>query len=273
MGEIKKDWESIGLSNDFLFGKVMKNPELCREMLELILDVEIERLKYPEAQKSVDEDKDGRGVRLDVYVKSQKGEVFNIEVQVLDTGELPKRSRYYSSMIDIQELNKGEPYWRLKQSYVIFICIFDMFGKGLHRYTFENVCLEDKETRLEDGATKIFLNTEGTAEDIGGGLKAFLDYVGGRKSDDVFVRKLSEEVDRAKKNREWRREYMTLLMRDQENLERGIKQGIKQGRAEGEERLAVLNRKLIRDRRYGDLEKILEDKIYRQKLYEEYHII
>ena len=36
-------------------------------------------------------------------------------------------------------------------------------------------------------------------------------------------------MEKAKQNREWRREYMTLLMRDQENLERGIKQGIKQG--------------------------------------------
>lgn len=30
----------------------------------------------------------------------------------------------------------------------------------------------------------------------------------------------------AKKNREWRHEYMTLLMRDQENIEKGIKKGI-----------------------------------------------
>ena len=29
-----------------------------------------------------------------------------------------------------------------------------------------------------------------------------------------YVKKLKDAVDRAKKNREWRHEYMTLLMRD-----------------------------------------------------------
>ncbi len=71
-----KDWESIGLSNDFLFGKVMSNPELCKEMLETILGMEIERLEYPEVQKSTREDMDAKGVRLDVYVKSEKKEIF-----------------------------------------------------------------------------------------------------------------------------------------------------------------------------------------------------
>ena len=25
------DWEEIGLSNDFIFGKVMSDPELCKD--------------------------------------------------------------------------------------------------------------------------------------------------------------------------------------------------------------------------------------------------
>lgn len=62
---------------------------------------------------------------------------------------------------------------------------------------------------------------------------------------------------------------MTLLMRDRENLERGIKQGIEQG----EERLAVLTKRLLQDKRYEAFERISEDKGYRQKLYEEYRII
>ncbi len=66
---------------------------------------------------------------------------------------------------------------------------------------------------------------------------------------------------------------MTLLMRDRENLERGLKQGIEQGIEQGEERLAVLTKRLLQDKRYDALERISEDKGYRQKLYEEYHII
>ena len=37
----------------------------------------------------------------------------------------------------------------------------------------------------------------------------------------------------AEKNREWRHEYMTLFMRDQENIEKGIEKGKAEGRIEG----------------------------------------
>lgn len=57
--------------------------------------------------------------------------------------------------------------------------------------------------------------------DVSKELKAFLDYIAGKRSDDAYVKKLEEAVKEAKRNREWRHEYMTLLMRDQENLEKG----------------------------------------------------
>lgn len=76
MIEIKNNWESLRISNDFLFGKIMRNPELCRELLERILpDVEIDHIEYPELQKTIKEDVDARSVRLDVYVKDGKGTV------------------------------------------------------------------------------------------------------------------------------------------------------------------------------------------------------
>lgn len=74
---------------------------------------------------------------------------------------------------------------------------------------------------MGDDTTKIFLNASGTLDDVSQELKAFLDYVAGKKSEDSFVEKLEEAVKEAKKNREWRHEYMTLLMRDQENQEKG----------------------------------------------------
>ncbi|NBJ83873.1 Rpn family recombination-promoting nuclease/putative transposase, partial [bacterium 1XD42-94] len=96
-------WEELSISNDFLFGKVMQNPELCKELLQRILpDLNIERIEYPELQKSINMDMDARSVRLDVYVKDEKEVVYDIEMQVSHTKELPKRSRYYQSMIDLQ---------------------------------------------------------------------------------------------------------------------------------------------------------------------------
>ena len=64
-------------------------------------------------------------------------------------------------------------------------------------------------------------------DDVGEALRIFLDYVGGKEPEDSFVRKLDEAVKEAKKDREWRHEYMTLLMRDRENMEKGIEKGIR----------------------------------------------
>jgi len=217
------EWENLRISNDFMFGKIMQNPKLCKELLQRILpELEIDHVEYPEAQKGIRPDADAKSVRLDVYVLDGKGTVYDIEMQVVNTKELPKRARYYQSMIDLQMIDKGESYKKLKPGYIIFICPFDIFRKGRHIYTFENICKEDKDILLEDGTTKIFLNTAGDKDDVSDGLKAFLDYVAGKKPKDSFVEELEEAVKEARKNREWRHEYMTLLMRDQENMEKGM---------------------------------------------------
>ena len=228
------DWEEIGLSNDFIFGKVMSDPELCKELLERILPgIEIDHIEYPELQKPIKEDVDARSVRLDVYVKDGKNTVYDIEMQKVNTRELPKRSRYYQGMMDLQLIDSGQPYKKLNQSYVIFICLEDVFGKNRHIYTFENICREDPEIKLRDGAIKIFLNAKSNLNDVSSELRAFLDYLGGKKSEDEYVQKLEKAVKEAKRNRKWRHEYMTLLMRDQENQEIGEERGRREGRLEG----------------------------------------
>ncbi len=114
---------------------------------------------------------------------------------------------------------------------------------------------------MGDEAVKIFLNAKGTLDDVSDELKAFLDYVAGKKPKDAYVERLEEAVKEAKKNREWRHEYMTLLMRDQENVKKG------------EEMLAKLIILLSEDGRLSDVIKVSQDKEYRQELYVEYHII
>ena len=216
-------WEELGISNDFMFGKVMQDSELCRELLQRILpDLEIDHVEYPELQKGIRPDADAKSVRLDVYVRDGRGTVYDIEMQVTDTRELPRRMRYYQSMLDLQMIDKGESYKLLKPSYIIFICTFDLFDRGRHIYTFQNLCKEDTSISLGDDSVKIFLNAVGELDDVSPELKSFLDYVAGKHSEDSFVKKLEDAVQMARKNREWRREYMTLLMRDQENREIGI---------------------------------------------------
>jgi len=101
-------WEGLGISNDFLFGKVMQDTELCKELLMRILpELDIDHVEYPELQKGIKPDMDAKSVRLDVYVRDGKETIYDIEMQVADTRELPKRARYYQSMIDLQMIDKG----------------------------------------------------------------------------------------------------------------------------------------------------------------------
>ena len=164
-------------------------------------------------------------MRLDIFVKDEKESVYDIEMQTCTNPELPKRSRYYTAMLDLDMLDKGVSYKELKHSFVIFICTFDSFDRKRYRYTFENMCKEEEGLSLDDGTTKIFLNALGTKGDVSPELKAFLGYVAGNKSDDAFVKELDAEVAKVRESKEWRREYMTLLMRDRENVEKGIEQG------------------------------------------------
>ena len=60
------------------------------------------------------------GYHLDVYVRDGKGTVYDIEIQVSDTKELPKRSRYYQSGIDMSILEKGKPYYMLPDVTIIY---------------------------------------------------------------------------------------------------------------------------------------------------------
>jgi predicted transposase/invertase (TIGR01784 family) len=163
-------------------------------------------------------------------------------MQATHTKNIPKRSRYYQDMIDLNLIEKGQSYSVLNKSYVIFICMSDIFGKGRHIYTFENVCLQDKELPLGDETIKVFLNPYSDMDDVDDELNNFLKYLADGTVSDVFTKNLEQEVLKAKKNEEWRREYMTLYMKEQEARE----EGLAQGRAEAEQAVKQMAIKLIK---------------------------
>jgi hypothetical protein len=128
---------------------------------------------------------------------------------------------------------------------------------------------EASKISLDDETTKIFLNSTGDTTGVQEDLKAFLDYINtNHVSDNSFVRALDEEVHKAIENKEWRREYMTLYMRDQENIEKGKEIGEKHGK----ELLNLLNQKLVSDQRIDDLVRSTTDPEFQKKLLEEYGI-
>ncbi len=127
----------------------------------------------------------------------------------------------------------------MKKSFVIFVCVFDLFGEGRHIYTFENRCIQNPELGLGDDTTKIILNTKGTMDDVTPELKRLLDFIDGKAPEDEFTRELDEAVQSARKNEKWRLDYMTLQMHYQEKYEQGVEQGIEQGIEQGNRQSAL----------------------------------
>lgn len=221
-----KTYDELTFADNFMFCKVLTtNPDLCHELLELILDRKVGAFTRLDQQKPIELTADGKGVRFDVYSEDDSKVVYDCEMQASDNRNLPKRTRYYQGMIDLNLLERGADYRELKKSYVIFICPFDEFKKGLHKYTFENRCREMPELILGDEATKIFLCAGGTADDVSIEMKNFLNWLTtGRTGESKFVKKLEDAVEHARKHEEWRTEYMTLQMRDNEMKEKGRKE-------------------------------------------------
>ena len=221
---MEKAFEELQIKDDFMFSVIMRNPKFCKPFLERILGIKISRIEYPKSQETIDISADAKSVRLDIYVEDGKETVYNIEMQTTENRNLPKRTRYYQGMIDLNILEKGDNYKDLKRSFIIFVCTFDLFGEGRHIYTFENRCIQNPDLGLGDDTTKIILNTKGTMDDVTPEMKKLLDFIDGKEPEDDFTRELDEAVQSVRKNEKWRLDYMTLQMNYQEKYEQGVEQ-------------------------------------------------
>ena len=149
-------------------------------------------------------------------------------MQAADTRELPERSRYYQGSIDVDCLQSGQKYKELKDSYVIFICIPHLFLKGLPRYRFENLCLEDNSITLKDRAYKYFFSASNCDKILNEKQRAFMELVFGRKPRDKFTERLAQLTEEAKHNTEWKKQYMNWERQRTYDYENGKEAGIQQ---------------------------------------------
>ena len=230
-----KSFDELTFQDNFIFQKVMLKKHICKAVLERLLDISIKDIVYIHEEKNLDVRWDTKSVRLDVFVNDDKGTVFNIEMQTSkDMEELVKRTRFYQSILDMYHIQKGQKYTTLNDSYVIFICTFPVFTGHRHKYTFRNVCIEDHDIALNDGATKLFLSTKETQNDVSKPLQAFLDYIDGQKATDELLRDIDDAVHEVKHCEAWKEEYSMLSMDHYKYWKEGMTEGIAEGLAQGE---------------------------------------
>ena len=220
----------------------------------MTLNVKISEINYPEREKTINLRFDSKGIRLDVYVEEKgSNRSFDIEMQVSNSDNLAKRTRYYQELIDGDKLKPGQHYSALGESIIIFICPFP-FKYNRHFYSFRERCDQELDFILKSGVTKIFLSTKGTMNDVSPDIKAFLEYVDKGIISGNFVKELDDTVQLVKSNKKAMKEFMTYKMALLEERMEGELQGEQRGRAKERESVAI---KLIR--RGRPLEEIHED--------------
>ena len=239
-----KPVEELTFTDDFMFGTVMKNKGICKGVLERLLHIKVGKIEYPSLQKTIAPFYESKGIRLDVYV-SDSERVFDIEIQTSLPPFLPKRTRYYQSLMDVDNLLRGQSYADLKESYVIFICTQDPFGRGLPVYTFHNVCSEDDGIFLDDKSYKVFYNVGAYGKEDEPELSALLEYLCERRATSGFTQHIDALVEKAKRNEKFRSWYMSLNIHEDDlrreslqlgekiGFERGVAAGIRRGRRDG----------------------------------------
>jgi predicted transposase/invertase (TIGR01784 family) len=236
----EEKWEKATIANNFIFYKVMRNnPEVCKELLEILLEIQIDHIEMKQ-EDTVEIDYGKKGIRLDVYATGTD-KAFNLEMQTSDTGELPERSRYYQGMIDVDDLNSGQDYKELKDSYIIFIYKPDIFGKGLAKYTFENLCIENPKIKLNDRAYKYFFIATNYDKMLNEEQRSFLKLVTSNKSTGKFANKISKLVEDAKHNTQWRKQFMEWERQMAYKFREGVQEGKQEKAQETAAKLLKMN--------------------------------
>jgi predicted transposase/invertase (TIGR01784 family) len=233
-----KPIEELTFTDDYMFGYVMRNEEICKGLLERLLKIKIERLEYPELQKSISPYYESKGIRLDVFVKDSN-KIIDLEMQTTIPPALEKRVRYYQSIMDISELEKGKGYDEVKDSFVVFLCLKDPFSENFPVYTVIQKFEENINIDYTDGRHIVFFNAAAYKSAKSESIKSFLEYLSTQNSKNELTNKIKDIVSTTRKKEEFGRSYMIANMRDIMMKKEAFKDGLTEGRQEGIEQAKI----------------------------------
>ena len=223
-----KPVEELEFTDDYMFMTVMKNPEICKGVIQRLLQIEVDHIEYPELQKDIKPYYASHGVRLDVYVKDSD-RIFDLEMQTYYDKDIGKRARYYQSMIDADNTARGQDYSDMKESYVIFIFPFDPFKRGKPVYHYKEIDKDDGTDDLNSGAHKFFFNASAYKKENKVEIKNFLEYIYTSKVNDEFTAEIAKAVRETKEDNLFKGNYKVEALSLRDARKRGKLEGISIG--------------------------------------------
>ena len=230
-----KQLEEMNVIDDFLFTEMIADeeygPEVCRIIISCVLKREVRNIRFT-AQKVVPGVSErSHGIRLDAYVTEDTEEgikVYDVEPDKRSSKKagLPRRSRYYADLIDVQLLKAGTDYGKLPELVTIFILSYDPFGENAMYYEAGTVIKTHPHIPYDDGIRRIFLYADGELpEDADEGekkIKNLVTYIRSSTGTNVVdenTRKLDSIVRNTKSKEDIGIRIMKSWEREQELIE------------------------------------------------------
>ena len=81
-----KSVEDVTIQDNFLFGTLLRDPDICREILQRILGIPIGHIDYPTSEKTIETGYYNKGIRLDILTDLPDQSICCVEMQIRRSG-------------------------------------------------------------------------------------------------------------------------------------------------------------------------------------------
>ena len=253
---LMKKLREMNVIDNFLFQEIMvdeeRGKEACRLILGRILNREIGEIDFTPEKVVPGVSEENHGIRMDAYITEHTNEpdkaIGGIRIYDLEPdkksdkkNELPKRSRYYTDLIDVQLLETSVNYDKLPELVSIFILSYDPFGADAMIYEAGSIIKTHPDIPYDDGIRRLFLYVDGKLPENAGEnekkLKALLKYIGSSTEENVTdeeIRRLNAIVKTVKSKKDVGVRFMKSWEREYEIREEGREEGRKEERLKTE---------------------------------------
>lgn len=147
---------------------------------------------------------ESKNFRLDVWAQDDKGRIYDIEMQTTNKHDLEERMQYYAAGLNNFTLKSGQPYTKLKSTYVVFFCTYDPFDQGESMYEFNFFDRKTKTIEFNVGMHIKVFNSKGKNRDLNQKMLDFLDYMNGVINHaQGYIADLQKDIDHYVNSGKW----------------------------------------------------------------------
>ena len=184
-------------------------------------------------------------MRFDVFASDDKGKLYNIEVQRADSGAIPARARFHSSMLDYRELEKSREFKELPETFVIFITENDVLRSEQKIYHIDRIIRETGKN-FDDGTHIVYVNGSYKGEE-GNELDDLIHDFFCDNPEDMRHKQLADRVNFLKTNEQ-----------EADNVCKIIEEVFADELAEGKKQTLLDSIRNLRDSTKWSLEKVMD---------------